>query len=238
MTNEPEIIHAGTSKSFLTFAQFLESSPPGVEEAVSNLARSRATTHGRTWEIATPDIQLHCTSDVCGGTRIFSCNSEPYISESLSFSFLRYDCRNCKKKLSGNDTIRALLVVPRVRGYNTDPMYSAAVLDHSNNPRNMGDLPDVTATVAVTNPVCGDELRVAVRIEEGRVTAAKFRARGCRAAIACSSLLTELMIGKTIAQLREINAEQISTALGCLPPATRHGSQLAEDALDALLDQL
>ena len=117
-------------------------------------------------------------------------------------------------------------------------MYSAAVLDHSNNPRNMGDLPDVTATVAVTNPVCGDELRVAVRIEEGRVTAAKFQARGCRAAIACSSLLTELMIGKTIAQLREINAEQISTALGWLPPATRHGSQLAEDALDALLDQL
>ena len=117
-------------------------------------------------------------------------------------------------------------------------MYSSAVLDHANHPRNMGDLPDATARVEVTNPVCGDELRLAVRVEDSRITVARFRARGCTPAIACSSLLTELIIGKTITQIREITAEGISTALGGLPPATQHASHLAEDALDALLDQL
>lgn len=117
-------------------------------------------------------------------------------------------------------------------------MYSAAVLDHSQNPRNMGDLPDATVKVAVSNPVCGDEMTLAVRMEGGRIAAAKFRARGCKAAMACSSLLTELIVGKTVEDIREITAEQISNALGGLPPATRHGSQLAEDALDALLDKL
>jgi NifU-like protein involved in Fe-S cluster formation len=117
-------------------------------------------------------------------------------------------------------------------------MYTAAVLDHSRNPRNSGDLPGATATVEVSNPVCGDELSLAVRVEAGRIAEARFRARGCPTAIACSSLLTELLLGKTPAEIRSITAAQISDALGGLPPATRHGSQLAEDALDALLDRL
>ena len=117
-------------------------------------------------------------------------------------------------------------------------MYSAVVLEHCEHPRNLGDLPDATHTVDVTNPVCGDELRLAVRIEDGRIAAARFQTRGCKAAIASASLLTELMAGKTIEEIRGITAEQISTALGGLPAATRHGSQLAEDAVDALLDQL
>lgn len=117
-------------------------------------------------------------------------------------------------------------------------MHSPEVLDHFQNPRNQGDLPDATASVDVTNPVCGDELRLAVRLEDGRIAAVKFRGRGCQAAMACSSLLTEMIAGKTLAEIREITAEQISSALGGLPPATRHGSQLAEDALDAVLDKL
>ena len=117
-------------------------------------------------------------------------------------------------------------------------MHTAAVLDHANNPRNWGDLPGATATVDVTNPVCGDELKLSVRVERGVVAEAKFRARGCPAAIACSSLLTEMIVGKSVAEIREITAEQIAAALGGLPPATRHGSQLAEDALDAVLDRL
>ncbi len=117
-------------------------------------------------------------------------------------------------------------------------MYSAAVLEHSAHPRNFGELPDATNTVDVTNPVCGDELRLAVRIVDGRIAAARFHSRGCKAAIASASLLTELMAGKTIDEIRGITAEQISQALGGLPAATRHGSQLAEDAVDALLDQL
>jgi nitrogen fixation NifU-like protein len=117
-------------------------------------------------------------------------------------------------------------------------MYSAVVLEHCEHPRNAGDLPDATNTVDVTNPVCGDDLRLAVRIENGRITAARFRTRGCKAAVASASLLTELIIGKTIEEIRSITAEQISLALGGLPAATRHGSQLAEDALDEILEQL
>ena len=99
-------------------------------------------------------------------------------------------------------------------------------------------MPGATATVEVTNPVCGDELKLAVRLADDRVAEARFRARGCQAALACSSVLTEMIAGKTIAELREISAQQIEAALGGLPPATRHGSQLAEDALDAILDKL
>lgn len=117
-------------------------------------------------------------------------------------------------------------------------LYSAAVLEHSAHPRNFGELPDATNTVEAMNPVCGDELRLAVRVEDGRIAAARFYSRGCKAAIASASLLTEMMTGKTIEEIREITAEQISQALGGLPGATRHGSQLAEDALDTLLDQL
>jgi nitrogen fixation NifU-like protein len=117
-------------------------------------------------------------------------------------------------------------------------MYSPQVQDHYKNPRNQGELPDATARVEVTNPVCGDTLQLAVRLDGGRVTAARFRTRGCPPAIACSSLLTEMLLGKTLADIREITAEQISEALGGLPPATKHASQLAEDSLDALLDKL
>ena len=117
-------------------------------------------------------------------------------------------------------------------------MYSAVVLEHCEHPRNVGELPDATNTVNVTNPVCGDELRLAVRIADGRIAAARFRTRGCKAAVASASLLTELIVGKTIEEVRSITAEQISQALGGLPAATRHGSQLAEDALDEILEQL
>lgn len=117
-------------------------------------------------------------------------------------------------------------------------MYSAALLDHSKHPRNQGELPEATAKVEVSNPVCGDTLELAVRVENGRIAAARFRTRGCPPAIACSSLLTEMLVGKSLAEVREITAEQIAAALGGLPPATRHSSQLAEDALDALLERL
>jgi nitrogen fixation protein NifU and related proteins len=116
--------------------------------------------------------------------------------------------------------------------------YSPAVLDHYQNPRNVGDLPDASARVEVSNPVCGDILKLAVRVENGRIAAARFRAQGCPTAIACSSLLTELLVGKTVKEIAGITAAQISSALGGLPPATNHGSQLAEDAVDALVDKL
>ena len=117
-------------------------------------------------------------------------------------------------------------------------MYSEAVLDHFQNPRNAGTLDAATATVSVENPVCGDILELSVRMEAGRIAEARFRTRGCVTALACSSLLTELLRGKTSAEARAITWEQISEALGGLPPATLHGAQLARVAVQALLAKL
>ena len=117
-------------------------------------------------------------------------------------------------------------------------MYSPAVLDHFKNPRNAGELPGATATVEVSNPACGDIMQLAVRVDEGRIAEARFKTRGCVTAIACGSLLTELMRGKTLDEARGITYQQISEALGGLPPATVHGSQLACDALAAVLARL
>jgi nitrogen fixation protein NifU and related proteins len=117
-------------------------------------------------------------------------------------------------------------------------MYSAAVLDHFQNPRNAGTLDAATATVSVENPVCGDILELSVRVEAERIAEARFRTRGCVTALACSSLLTELLRGKTLAEARAITSEQISEALGGLPQATLHGAQLARDAVHALLAKL
>ena len=116
--------------------------------------------------------------------------------------------------------------------------FNEIILDHFRAPHNAGDLPDATATVEVTNPVCGDVLRLAVRIENGRVAAARFKTQGCVAAIACSSKLTDILIGKSAPELYAITPEQISAALGDLPPATFHAAQLCTDAVSALLKKL
>jgi len=117
-------------------------------------------------------------------------------------------------------------------------MYSEAVLDHFQNPRNPGTLEAPSASISVENPVCGDILELSARIEAGRIAEARFRTRGCVTALACSSLVTEMLQGKTPAEARAITSEQISEALGGLPPTTLHGAQLARDAVLALLKKL
>jgi nitrogen fixation NifU-like protein len=117
-------------------------------------------------------------------------------------------------------------------------MFSKDVLDHFQNPRNTGELPDASASVQVSNPVCGDVLRVAVRIEDTRIAEARFLCRGCTTSIACASRLTELLTGKLIRELNEITAETIATSFGELPPETIHGAHLAADAAQALLAKL
>ena len=117
-------------------------------------------------------------------------------------------------------------------------VFNEIILDHFRAPHNAGDLTDATATVEVTNPVCGDVLRLAVRIENGRVVAARFKAQGCVAAIACSSVLTDVLIGKSPAEIRVLTPEQISSALGNLRPATFHAAQLATDAVATLLKKI
>jgi nitrogen fixation protein NifU and related proteins len=117
-------------------------------------------------------------------------------------------------------------------------MFSEAVLDHFRNPRNAGELPDADVVVEVTNPVCGDILRLAIRLKEGRIEEVRFLCRGCTTAIACASLLTEQLHGCLVAEFRSITAESLSQALGGLPSATFHGAQLAADALHALARRL
>jgi NifU-like protein involved in Fe-S cluster formation len=117
-------------------------------------------------------------------------------------------------------------------------MFSDTLLEHFRNPHNAGDLPDATATVEVTNPVCGDVLRLAARMENGRIAAARFKTQGCVAAIAASSVLTDMLATKTAAEARRITAEHISAALGGLPPATFHAAQLCADAVEAIARKL
>jgi nitrogen fixation NifU-like protein len=113
-------------------------------------------------------------------------------------------------------------------------MFSEAVLDHFRNPRNAGELPDPDATVEVSNPVCGDVLRLSARVREGRLIEARFLCRGCTTAIACASVLTEQLGDRSVKEFDAITAEYIAAALGGLPAATFHGAQLAEEAARAL----
>lgn len=117
-------------------------------------------------------------------------------------------------------------------------MFNELVLDHFRNPRNAGDLPGATATVEVTNPVCGDVLRLSARVEGKQIAETRFKTQGCVAAIASSSVLTELLTGKLLREASSITAEEISRVLGGLPPSTFHAAQLCRDALAALLAKL
>lgn len=117
-------------------------------------------------------------------------------------------------------------------------MFNDAILEHFHSPHNAGELPDASVTVEVTNPVCGDILRLSVRLDAERIAAARFKTQGCVAAIASSSVLTDLLVGKSATELRAIVPQQISSALGGLPPATFHAAQLCGDAVAALLKKI
>jgi nitrogen fixation NifU-like protein len=130
------------------------------------------------------------------------------------------------------------MIEPYERLCNTHPMYSAAVLDHFQNPRNAGDLENASAVVEVSNPACGDILQLSACVENGRFVELRFKTRGCITSIACGSQLTEMLCGKTLQEARQLTPAQISDALGGLPPATFHGAQLAIDALESLLAKL
>jgi nitrogen fixation NifU-like protein len=117
-------------------------------------------------------------------------------------------------------------------------MFSETVLDHFRNPRNAGELPGATATVEVSNTVCGDLLKLSARIVDGHITEARFLCRGCTTSIACASVLTEQLSSRSLAEVRSITAESLSEALGGLPSGTFHSAQLAADAVCALLQNL
>jgi NifU-like protein involved in Fe-S cluster formation len=117
-------------------------------------------------------------------------------------------------------------------------MYSAKVLDYFHHPRNVGEIVDATAAIEATNPVCGDLLKLWAVVSEGRISRASFKVEGCIPAVACASLLTEIIRGKSISELRGITAEQIEAELEGLPSASRHASALAMGGLAKLIEKL
>lgn len=114
-------------------------------------------------------------------------------------------------------------------------MYSEKLLDHFQNPRNVGELPPPAMTVEVSNPACGDILRLSARFEEGRIAEVRYRTRGCTASIAAGSALTELLEGKTEDEVARLAAADVEAAVGGLSNESKHAAVLAIDAVRALL---
>jgi nitrogen fixation NifU-like protein len=114
-------------------------------------------------------------------------------------------------------------------------MYSAQISDHIANPRNVGELEQPTGIGDVTNEVCLDRIRLTVRVEDEMLTAAKVKASGCPPTIAAASVLTELIVGRSVDELRSLTRKDIADALGRLPPAKSHCAALAIDALRAAI---
>jgi len=109
--------------------------------------------------------------------------------------------------------------------------YSAKLLDYFENPRCVGEIENPDAVAQVSNPVCGDVMKLSLKIDDGKITDAKFKAQGCSAAIATSSYATEMIIGMNLKQAREVTKEHIADALGGLPGSKMHCSVLASDAI-------
>lgn len=118
-------------------------------------------------------------------------------------------------------------------------MYSEKVMEHFRNPRNVGVIEDADGRGKVGNPVCGDIMEMFIKVKDDRIVDIKFRTFGCGAAIATSSITTELVKGKTIAEALELTNRAVAESLGGLPPQKMHCSNLAADALhEAIKDYL
>lgn len=110
-------------------------------------------------------------------------------------------------------------------------MYSDKVMDHFMNPRNVGDMEDADGVGIEGNPTCGDAMKIYIKVDNDRIVDAKFKTFGCGAAIAVSSMVTEIVKGKTIDEALTISKETVADALGGLPAQKMHCSNLGADAL-------
>lgn len=113
--------------------------------------------------------------------------------------------------------------------------YSEAFKDHIANPRNAGELPDANFTGEETNPVCGDRLRISLRVREGRIEAASFLAYGCPPTLVCGSVITELVIGKAVEEAMVLTRKELLDAIGGLPSRKQHAAALAIETLRAAI---
>jgi len=114
-------------------------------------------------------------------------------------------------------------------------MYTEKVMEHFRNPHNMGEIPDADGVGTVGNPVCGDLMTIYIKVKENRIEDIKFKTFGCGAAIATSSMITELAKGKTLEEAMKITRGDVADSLGGLPPIKMHCSNLAADGLHAAI---
>ena len=114
-------------------------------------------------------------------------------------------------------------------------MYSEAFLDHFKNPRNVGELGTPAVTVEISNPACGDILRLSTRFDDGRVAEVRYKVRGCTASIASGSALTEWMLGRSRQELASLKTDTIEAAVGGLIPESKHAAVLCVDGVKKLL---
>ncbi len=115
-------------------------------------------------------------------------------------------------------------------------MYSAKVMEHFQNPRNVGEIKDADGVGEIGNPVCGDIMNLYIKVKDNRIIDAKFKTFGCGAAIATSSMVTELVKGKTLEEAEKISRNTVAKALDGLPPIKMHCSNLAADALHKAIE--
>ena len=115
-------------------------------------------------------------------------------------------------------------------------MYSQTFNDHIANPRNAGELADANAIGEETNPVCGDRLRLSLRVRDGRIEAAGFLAYGCPPTLVCGSVLTELIIGRTVAEAMLLTRNELVAAVGGLPSRKQHAAALAIETLRTAIE--
>ena len=113
--------------------------------------------------------------------------------------------------------------------------YSSQFKDHLAHPRNAGELPDATAVADEKNPVCGDRLRLSLIVKNDRIEAARYLAYGCPPTLVCGSVLTELIVGKTTAEARELTRADLLDAIGGLPSRKHHAASLAIETLTSAL---
>ena len=115
-------------------------------------------------------------------------------------------------------------------------MYSEKVMDHFSNPRNVGEIENASGTGTVGNAKCGDIMKMDIQVENGVIVDVKFKTFGCGAAIATSSMATEMVKGKTIEEALKLTNKAVAEALDGLPPVKMHCSMLAEQAIHAAIE--
>jgi len=116
-------------------------------------------------------------------------------------------------------------------------IYTEKVLDHFKHPRNQGEMKNPSAEATIGNPTCGDVMKIMIKVKDKKIEDIKFQTMGCAAAIASSSMLTELAKGKTLSEAKRITNKDVAKALGDLPPIKIHCSNLAADALRKAIEE-